>query len=207
MWIHVSSLRVEIWQPVGMYIVIVLLYRDLPLSTTSFSVEMIGASKRLYIKDSSIGMHIIYMYTCTLYIVHAYVYTLHVYCVWVKLLMSLHNSVNLHIHVSIFLFAVQKCSCMYMYIHVSLADLRKWCALSFLPPSIFLSLCVGRVTIQLSDLPNGQDDDKWHQLMTKTSRTSQGSVRLVANFKVRSLLVRTQRKCCCAIMVRGVWLR
>lgn len=63
-----------------MYIVIVLLYRDLPLSTTSFSVEMIGASKRLYIKDSSIGMHIIYMYTCTLYIVHAYVY-IYIACV------------------------------------------------------------------------------------------------------------------------------
>jgi Ras GTPase-activating protein 1 len=70
-------------------------FQDLPLSTIAFSVEMISASKRMYIKDSSIG----------------------------------------------------------------------------------------RVTIQLSDMPNGQDDDKWHQLMTKTSRTSQGSVRLVANFK------------------------
>ena len=49
-----------------------------------------------------------------------------------------------------------------------------------------INVCVGRVTIQLSDMPNGQDDDKWHQLMTKTSRTSQGSVRLVANFKVRT---------------------
>ncbi|CAI8014988.1 Ras GTPase-activating protein 1 [Geodia barretti] len=32
-------------------------------------------------------------------------------------------------------------------------------------------------------MPNGQDDDKWHHLMTKGSRTAQGSLRLVANFK------------------------
>ena len=43
---------------------------------------------------------------------------------------------------------------------------------------------IGRVAIQLSDMPNGQDDDKWHHLITKTSRTAQGSLRLVANFKV-----------------------
>jgi hypothetical protein len=51
---------------------------------------------------------------------------------------------------------------------------------------VHCTLCVcyiGRVTIQLSDMPNGQDDDKWHHLMTKGSRTAQGSLRLVANFK------------------------
>ncbi|CAI8033494.1 Ras GTPase-activating protein 1 [Geodia barretti] len=72
------------------------LFQDLLLSTTSFSVELLSASKRAYIKDSSIG----------------------------------------------------------------------------------------RVTIQLSDMPNGQDDDKWHHLMTKGSRTAQGSLKLVANFKL-----------------------
>ena len=42
----------------------------------------------------------------------------------------------------------------------------------------------GRINILLSDLPNGLETDKWHQLLTKGSRTSQGSIRLVTNFKV-----------------------
>ena len=50
--------------------------------------------------------------------------------------------------------------------------------------SVVCAMYVGRVTVQLSDMPNGQDDDKWHHLMAKTSRTAQGSIRLVANFKV-----------------------
>ncbi len=36
--------------------------------------------------------------------------------------------------------------------------------------------------MQLSDLPNGQADDQWHQLMGG-AKTPKGSVRLVANFK------------------------
>ena len=39
-----------------LFTVIGVLCRDLPLSTTSFSVELMSASKRAYIKDSSIGI-------------------------------------------------------------------------------------------------------------------------------------------------------
>ena len=54
--------------------------------------------------------------------------------------------------------------------------------------AMYCCVLLGRVIIQLSDMPNGQDDDKWHHLMTKASRTAQGSLRLVANFKVLSTL-------------------
>ena len=36
--------------------------------------------------------------------------------------------------------------------------------------------------MHMSDLPNGQADDRWHQLMGG-AKTPKGSVRLVANFK------------------------
>lgn len=43
--------------------------------------------------------------------------------------------------------------------------------------------CLGRVQVHLSDLPCGQDDDRWHQLVTSSSRAPRGSVRLSALFK------------------------
>ena len=58
----------------------------------------------------------------------------------------------------------------------------------------------GRVTIHLSDMPNGQDDDKWHHLMTKASRTAQGSLRLVANFKVYGLSSHSHYALHCVLM-------
>ncbi|XP_064391287.1 ras GTPase-activating protein 1-like [Halichondria panicea] len=42
--------------------------------------------------------------------------------------------------------------------------------------------CLGRIHVHMSDLPNGQADDRWHQLMGG-AKTPKGSVRLVANFK------------------------
>ena len=53
------------------------LYRDLPLSTSSVSVEMISASKRF--KDTSIGKYImqnICIFTCARTHVDVYVYTI-----------------------------------------------------------------------------------------------------------------------------------
>ena len=67
---------------------------------------------------------------------------------------------------------------------------------SSLPPplslsSSSLSLLVGRVHIHFSDLPNGQEDDKWHQLLQVgggAKAASRGSLRLVANFKDHMIL-------------------
>ena len=62
----------------------------------------------------------------------------------------------------------------------------------FLSLSLSLSLShVGRVHIHFSDLPNGQEDDKWHQLLQTgggAKATSRGSLRLVANFKDHMIL-------------------
>lgn len=35
----------------------------------------------------------------------------------------------------------------------------------------------------MSDLPSGQEDDRWHQLMLSNSKTPRGSVRFGALFK------------------------
>ena len=51
----------------------------------------------------------------------------------------------------------------------------------------------GAVQIKLSDLPNGQDDDKWHPLGgVQGTRTSRGQVRLVANFRHEIILPREE---------------
>ena len=50
--------------------------------------------------------------------------------------------------------------------------------------SLSLTCVVGRVTVHLTDLPNGQQDDQWHQLLVGTTKVSRGSIRLAARFKV-----------------------
>ena len=49
----------------------------------------------------------------------------------------------------------------------------------------FVVCFTGRVTVHLTDLPNGQQDDQWHQLLAGGTRVSRGSIRLAARFKVR----------------------
>ena len=54
-----------------------------------------------------------------------------------------------------------------------------------------LSLPPGHVQIHFSDLPNGQEDDKWHQLVQVgggAKAAVRGSLRLVANFKDHMIL-------------------
>ena len=50
---------------------------------------------------------------------------------------------------------------------------------------------LGKVHIHFSDLPNGQEDDKWHQLLQiggGAKAAPKGSLRLVANFKDHMIL-------------------
>lgn len=49
--------------------------------------------------------------------------------------------------------------------------------------SLSTHLPLGRVHIHMSDLPNGTEDDQWHQLVGGGTKTAKVSVRLVANFK------------------------
>ena len=46
-----------------------------------------------------------------------------------------------------------------------------------------VSFIAGRVQVHLSDLPSGQEDDRWHQLMLGSARTARGSIRFGALFK------------------------
>lgn len=46
----------------------------------------------------------------------------------------------------------------------------------------------GRVQVYLGDLPSGQEDDRWHQLMSLESRKSRGSIRFRALFKDYAIL-------------------
>jgi len=46
-----------------------------------------------------------------------------------------------------------------------------------------INVYLGRINIHMSDLPNGQPDDQWHQLLGGGAKTAKGNVRLVANFK------------------------
>lgn len=41
----------------------------------------------------------------------------------------------------------------------------------------------GRVQVHLSDLPSGQEDDRWHQLTLGSSKAARGNVRFSALFK------------------------
>lgn len=62
---------------------------------------------------------------------------------------------------------------------------------SSLTLSLSLPSFLGRVHIHFSDLPNGQEDDKWHQLLQTgggARAAPRGSLRLVANFKDHMIL-------------------
>lgn len=51
-------------------------------------------------------------------------------------------------------------------------------------PCMNLAWCAaGRMQALYSDLPHGQEDDRWHQLMQGNARTSRGTLRLGALFK------------------------
>lgn len=50
------------------------------------------------------------------------------------------------------------------------------------------SVVTGGVLLKMSDLPNGQDCDNWHQLAIPGTRASRGNLRLVATFKHEVIL-------------------
>ena len=76
------------------------------------------------------------------------------------------------------------CVCVPVY-HVIMAPI------SLAPPLIHPSShslshtprVTGRMQVLYSDLPCGQEDDRWHQLMLGNARTARGSLRLGALFK------------------------
>ncbi len=61
----------------------------------------------------------------------------------------------------------------------------------------------------MSDLPNGQADDQWHQLMGGT-KTAKGNARLVANFKDLVILpleeYNSMKEVHMCSVIRFVWL-
>ena len=64
-------------------------------------------------------------------------------------------------------------------------------SLSLSLPPLSLLYLLGKVHIHFSDLPNGQEDDKWHQLLQiggGAKAAPKGSLRLVANFKDHLIL-------------------
>ena len=58
----------------------------------------------------------------------------------------------------------------------------QWCV------HLLCFLCAGSVLLRMSDLPNGQDCDNWHQLAIPGTRASKGNLRLVATFKHEVIL-------------------
>ncbi len=60
---------------------------------------------------------------------------------------------------------------------------KKTCLREGLTKWIAHGMYIGRIQVHLSDLPSGQEDDRWHQLMLGSARTARGSVRFGALFK------------------------
>ena len=112
-------------------------------------------------------------------------------CVSIYICMCLHLyifvSVCIHLSGSM---SVSLCVCLplcmsvYIYLCMCVVYCMSLCLFVFSCMYVCLHvLAAGRMQVLYSDLPRGQEDDRWHHLMQGNSRTARGSLRLGVLFK------------------------
>ena len=114
------------------------------------------------------------VYNALISIHSLYEFTVHTY---VHINYMLHSVyVTLYFYIAVCLYW----PCYYSHLPVN----AKSVSIEVLYKQVLVSASVGSAVLRLDQLPNGQEDDRWHQLMVGNSKVPKGNARITMTYQV-----------------------